>query len=284
MISAKSVLCGVLVLMAGWCAPIAAADPAGKTNQDAPRAARLKLLRQLAEKVQVSVVDAENKATPQKMVAEPLYRYSQESRSYPDAVVWAWSDGGRPAALLTLACNIGPNRQELTYEFDSLSTKPLICKNEGQEFWTPRGPGLEMRSLGGTPTPAEDRAGRLQQIGELIGRMKASEVIVEDGESKKTDLSWLSQPVYRYSDPANGVVDGALCFACIETNPEVLLVLEVHRRGQSPAAWHFGFNRVSYAALSVLMDDKKLWTAPVISSGTSPGEPYYLVPVSLRPR
>jgi hypothetical protein len=43
--------------MAGWPALAAAADPAAKPNDDRQRAARLKLLRQLAEKVQVSLAE-----------------------------------------------------------------------------------------------------------------------------------------------------------------------------------------------------------------------------------
>jgi hypothetical protein len=77
------------------------------------------------------------------------------------------------------------------------------------------------------------------------------------------------------------VSDGAICFACIETNPEVLLVLEAQRRPGAAAAWYCGFNRAAFAGLHVRLDGKEIWTAPNLG-GTSPNEPYHVVPISLR--
>jgi len=270
--------------MAGWSALAAAADPAAKPNDDRQRAARLKLLRQLAEKVQVSVV-TDGKSAPVKMLPDPLYRYRRESQLYADGVVWAWGDGGRPAALLTLFCKVDPNPSLLVYEFDSFSPQPLACRMDGENRWSPTGPGLDMKRLAGAPAPAADQPGRLRQIDGLTARMKADEVPYESDGSAETkpqnvDLPWLSKPVYRYSDPAHGIIDGALCFACVETDPEVLLVLEAQRRGDSPPEWYYGFNRAAFAELHVRFDDKELWTAPRLTT-TSPQDPYHLIPIML---
>jgi len=270
--------------MAGWSALAAAAEPAAKPNDDRQRAARLRLLRQLAEKVQVSVV-ADGKSAPVKMLPEQLYRYNRVSQHYADAAVWAWGDGGRPVAVLTLFCHVEPNRQLLVYEFDSLSRQRLVGRIDGEERWSPQGAGFEVKPLAKAPAPAEDQPGRLQQISKLMSRMKADEVPYNSADAETSnpqnlDLAWLPQPVYRYSDPAHGIIDGALCFACIETDPEVLLVLEAQRRGNSPAAWYYGFNRAAFAELHVRFDDKELWTAPRLTT-TSPDAPYHLIPVML---
>ncbi len=87
-------------------------------------------------------------------------------------------------------------------------------------------------------------------------------------------------PKNRYSDPAHGIIDGAICFAGIETDPEVLLVLEAQRHGDSLAEWHYGFNRVAFAELHVRFDDKVLWTAPRLTT-TAPTEAYHLIPIRL---
>ena len=38
------------------------------------------------------------------------------------------ADGGRPIAMLTMACQIKPGDNCLTYEYDSLTREPLIAK------------------------------------------------------------------------------------------------------------------------------------------------------------
>jgi regulation of enolase protein 1 (concanavalin A-like superfamily) len=258
-----------------------------KPTQDPQRAARLKLLRQWAEKWQVSVV-ADGKPTQVKMLPEPLYRYKRESQHYPDAVVWAWGDGGRPAALLTLICHVKTNFGSLNNELASLSPHPLVGTMDGQERWSPQVAGLNMKPLPNAPPPAVDEPGRLRQISELTARMQADEVAYQSEVGKtpkpqKVDLAWLPQPVYRYADPAHGTIDGAICFACVETDPEVLLVLEAQRRGDSPPAWYYGFNRAGKAELHVRFDDKELWTAPRLI-GTTPRDPYHFLPVLLTGR
>jgi len=287
----KNVFCGVLVLMAGWSVSAMAADPASKPTEDEQRAARLKLLRQLGETVQI-VVMADGKATPVKMLPEPLHRYKRESQQYADAVVWAWGDGGRPTALLTLCCHVTPSYSHLMCEFDSLSPRPLEGRMGDEVRWSPQGAGLDMKRLPNAPAPAEDQPGRLQQIGELTARMKADEApyifaatdpygAAGAEKPKNSDLPWLPKPVYRYSDPAHGIIDGALCFACLESDPEVILVLEAQRHGDAPPAWYYGFNRSAFAELHVRFDGKPLWTAPRLS-GTAPANPYHMMSMPLQ--
>jgi len=274
----KSLSCAFVLIVVGsaWAR---AAEPVDKPKEDPKLTARLKLFRQLAEKVQVSLNTGDR---PQaiKMLPESLYRYSQESRDFPDAVVWGWGDGGRPKALLTLACQIKPNSRELVYEFDSLSAKSLVCAVDGQVRWSPNSPGLEMRKFEGAPAPADDHAGRLRQIDALLGRLKANELDEQAGQMKPFDLAWAAKPVYCYNDPDQGIVDGAICFSCIETNPEIVLVLEAQRHANSQPAWYCGFNRLGWAELHVTFDDNEIWTAPHIR-GTSPSGSYYMMSVRL---
>jgi hypothetical protein len=276
---ARDLLHGALVLTVVYSSLASAAEPANKPNEDAKGAVRLNLLHQLAEEVQVSI-NSGDKLQPIKMLPEPLYRYSQQSRFYPDAVVWGWLDHGRPKALLTLACQVETNSTQLIYEFNSLSANPLFCTIDGQDRWAPRGPGVTMKTLPGAPAPVDDKEGRLRQINALLAGLKATEIIIESGQQKTLDLAWATKPIYRYSDPTEGIVDGALCFACIETNPEVLIVLEAQRRPNSPPSWYCGFNRITYAELHVRRDDKDIWTAPPLQ-GTSFGGSYHLIPVTL---
>ena len=287
MASVKIVFCGVILLTAGWLASAAAAGAAEKPKQDGQEAVRLKLFRQLAEKAQISVKTG-RKPAPVKLLPEPLYRFQRQSKHYADGIVWAWGDGGRPAALLTMFCEIKPGSYLLMYEFQSLSPQPLSCRMEGVAPWAPREAGVAMKPLPAAPPPAADPPGRLRQINELTARMKADEVGDEAEEGKpsqpqKVDLAWLPQPVCRYADPAHGVIDGAVCFACVEGDPEVVLVIEAQRGGSSPPGWYYGFNRASLAEIHVRFDGKPLWTAPKLSD-TSPDDAYHLWPMTLTER
>jgi len=71
MARAKVLSYGVFALLALGSAWAVAADPPAKPKQDPQRAERLKLLRQLAEQVQVSVVGEESQdPASMKMLAE----------------------------------------------------------------------------------------------------------------------------------------------------------------------------------------------------------------------
>ncbi|MGO9112897.1 MAG: hypothetical protein ACLP9L_26995 [Thermoguttaceae bacterium] len=270
----------VVGLVSVWPILAKAADPPA-AQEDKQWAVRLGLFKRIAEQVDVAI-DEGAKPVPVKMMAEPLYRYAQKSRSTPDAIVWGWTDGGRPAAIVTLACTMDANLHMMTYELDRLSAKPLTCTIDGKESWVPHGSGIEMATFPKAAAPADDAPARLKQVDKLLSRLKGSEVYnnVPPGQPPQADLAWLPQPIHRYCDAKQGIIDGFLCFSCIDTNPEVVLVLEAQRRKNSAPEWRYGFNRIAFAELHVFLDDKEIWTAPHLS-GTSSEDAYHLIAVGL---
>jgi hypothetical protein len=235
----------------------AAGPPAGQ--EDKQSNARLGLFKRIVEQVDVSIDDG-GKPVPVKMMAEPLYRYRQKPRSMSEAVVWGWSDGGRPAAIVTLA--IDGDARTFTYEFAQLSPKSLACAIDGQEAWAPRG-GLEMSAFPKAPAPAEDAPARLKQVGQLLARLKGTVAFnnAPAGEPPQGDLAWLPKPIHRYSDEKQGIVDGFICLSCIEDFPQVAIVLEVQRRENSASEWRYGFNRTARDELHMSLDNKEIWKA-----------------------
>jgi hypothetical protein len=265
-----------------------AADPPAAPAADPPAAeegkqwaVRLGLFKRIAEQIDVTIDDGA-KPVPVKMMAEPLYRYGQKSRSTPDAIVWGWTDGGRPAAIVTLSCTMDGNFRMLTYELDRLSAKPLTCTIDGKEAWVPHASGIVMAEFPKADAPADDAPARLKQVDKLLSRLRGIEVYnnAPQGQPPQADLAWLPKPVHRYSDAKQGIIDGFLCFSCIDTNPEVVLVLEAQRRENSRPVWRYGFNRIAFAELHVSLDGEEIWTAPHLS-GTSSGDAYHLIAVPL---
>jgi hypothetical protein len=82
------------------------------------------------------------------------------------------------------------------------------------------------------------------------------------GESERYQLRLLPQPVLRYTDPAAGLVDGALFFFVYGRNPEVVLLVEARREGDTGPIWSYGLARVGAARLHVKLDGAEVWQAP----------------------
>ncbi len=215
------------------------------------------------------------------MMAQPLYYYSRKADSMPDAFVWAWTNGGRPAAIATMSCMTGGRSGRLTYEFDRLSPQPLAFAIEGGEPWAPRA-GITMKTLPNVPAPAEDAAARLKQVAAILSRLKATEVVVRPrrGEPAEGDLAWLPKPVHRYSDAKQGTIDGFLCLCCLDTDPEIVMVLEAQRDGNAAPEWRGGFNRIALAELNVYLDKKEIWKAQRIKA-TANQDAYRSIGVNL---
>jgi hypothetical protein len=66
-----------------------------------------------------------------------------------------------------------------------------------------------------------------------------------------------------------------------ETNPEVVLLLEVVLEEEKPV-WKYAFTRISYAELHIEFDRREIWTQPHLQ-GTNSSEPYWLFFRPLRP-
>ena len=189
---------------------VAADPPAGPEDKRA--AVRLGLFKRIAEQAELSI-DERERPMPVKMLAEPIY--SQKSRATSDVTYWCWTNGGRPAAILTLACVLDDNPPTFTYEFDRLSSQSLKCAIDGiGESWTPHGPGIEMTAIP-KASPADDAPARLKQVDELLSRLNCTDLRndAQAGQPQQTKLAWLPKPVHRYSDANQGIVDGFLCFS-----------------------------------------------------------------------
>ncbi len=63
------------------------------------------------------------------------------------------------------------------------------------------------------------------------------------GDRRHCSRTLLPQPVYRYSDPNTGLIDGSLFLFAIGTNPEVFLFVECHGKDGEPRAWQYGVAR-----------------------------------------
>ena len=200
----------------------------------------------------------QGKQVPVDILPEPLWRYDQPGKQ--EGSLWACGRTGRPFALVGMEFNQGLDGSVWGfYEFVSLSSGLVTAAGEGDWKWWPKKPAPEFKPLPDGPAPAEDVAGRLGQMKELLRRFTASENPLPGKE-----LALLEAPVHRYADPERGLLDGAVFVFANGTNPEVILLLELRRADKaSPPQWQYALARMSAAELWVNLDGTEVWRRPV---------------------
>jgi tetratricopeptide (TPR) repeat protein len=213
-------------------------------------------MQRRARAIKATVVE-QGQQVPVDVVPEALWRYTQPGQQ--EGSLWACGRTGRPVALVRMEFYPPEDGGAWgSYEFVSLSSGPVTAAGEGDWKWSPKKPGAEFRPLPDGPAPAEDVAGRLGQMKELLRRFTASENPLPGKE-----LALLEAPVHRYADPERGLLDGAVFVFADGANPEVILLLELRRADKaSPPQWQYALARMSAAELWVNLDGTEVWRRP----------------------
>jgi hypothetical protein len=211
-------------------------------------------------------------------LADPVYRYTDPARQFSDGTVWAWGKTGRPAALFTLAKQRSrAGMLQWVCEFTSLAPGP-VSANLGETLqWKPADAGVVMRPIPGAPSPADTEPKRLRQMRDLARKFRAFEYFAPGNQAseERYELRTLPQPVHRYSDPAEGLIDGSAFVIAYGLNPEIILLIEARKDKDSAApAWSCGMARLAIARLHVDFDGSEIWQHP---GGYSRGaaDPYF---------
>ena len=113
-------------------------------------------------------------------------------------------------------------------------------------------------------------------------------VIVQPGEfyglpEGRVVLRLLTQPIHRYANPEQGILDGGLFVFAHGGNPEVVLVIEA-RETEEKETWMYAFSRVAYAELRIKLDDTEIWKVPQLKGNdVGPNDPYWLSWLAIPP-
>ena len=197
---------------------------------------------------------------------EPVYVWTNPVQTNgQDGHVFVWTCRGRPEVVGTIFSTpqIGPRR--VIHELHSLSLATLDVDRPGATGWKPLAPGIELKPLPGSPSPARTAPARLAQM-RAIGREFAATAV--DVQGKRWELRLLPQPLFRYESADPEVLDGAL-FAMVSTagtDPELILAIEARKvQGQAEAAWQFGAARFSDMGLTVKFRNAVLYEVPLVA-------------------
>ncbi|RCS41517.1 hypothetical protein DTL42_23495 [Bremerella cremea] len=167
---------------------------------------------------------------------------------------WLWLDGEKPVA----ACSYSIRRpyNNVMLEFSLLDAQPSVGVHEENEIWRPDVNGLSSLDFTDVPAPRPREQQRLSQM-----RLLAREFqVVCKRKGEPTVLRLLSQPLYRYKVPTEGVVDGALFAFVISNDPELLLKIEaVSEADGTPGKWRYSFARMTSLEMEVRRKDQVVW-------------------------
>ena len=246
-------LCGIGLGLALASAALAE-EPQKSTDEQ--RAEHQTRLFEVATSIRL-LADPERDDSAVKLVAEPVLRYTDNTRQIDGSSLWVWSGGGRPTAIV--AVEYYPNDRRgprWLFEIASLSTERIAAIREPELNFTAKEPGLKFQPLADAEPPADKAPRRLTQINAAARRFTVHTYATVDG---RVELRQLSRPLLRYADEKADIIDGAVISFAYGTNPEVLLVLEAQKRADGPAAWHYAFVQMTGAAIIANLDGKEIW-------------------------
>jgi hypothetical protein len=221
-------------------------------------------MEERAADAKVRVV-SNGKTSDAELVSKPLFHYIDQPRRITDATMWGWVADGR----LVAACKIErydheSPANEWLYCFGSLAPKLVQAEWPSGHDFSAKGPGIELARIAAAPARAEGPSARLRQMKELAGRFSATLIDATVADNRQ-EMRLLPHPIYRYEKPAGGMQDGAIFgFTANGTNPDAILVVELHKSGDAGGEWKFSVAGMTTGGLSVKFDDKEVWSKPPV--------------------
>lgn len=252
--------------------PIQATVRAADTpvEKKADREKRLEFMKQHAGEFALYLES--NSETSLQRTAEPVLRYSNPVRNFfSDGTLYFWLDGKRPVAALSVSIRGNKN---IGRELTSLTNQSLRCIWQQQPIWSPNAGKLFQQKLPNAPDSVSNGKLRLSQMRRLARRFNGA--FKNPNQNEYSESRLLTQPVYRYYDEKQGIVDGAI-FAFSQSNdPEMLLILEAYRAApERKPHWRYSVVRMSSMPLQVRLDGKEIWTARGYwRNSRTPQDPY----------
>jgi hypothetical protein len=184
-------------------------------------------------------------------------------------VVYVWRLNGRPVVIGQLFSYLnGKGGRVYCHAMHSLArqNEKLTGTRDGNVFWTPDSPGVELFEVPDAPAPAATRPLRLIQMRELARRFTA---YTEEASRGKRVLRLLPTPLDRYPESAENS-DGGLFSLVVGNDPEVILILEKSAGAESPK-WKYGLALSTRSTSVALLDDHEVWRYD--STGKNPSNP-----------
>ncbi len=235
------------------------AEPPGSKAQ---REARLSVMRERAAEFEVNQTGGgQRQHVP--LRNEPVFRYTDQPRGFIDATLWCWVSKGRPVAMMKVEATANARAPYWQFCVASLADGPIdVSFPTGRRLAAPRA-GVVLRPFDNAPDPGDRPTARLRQMKELIARFAAT-ILVDGKESLKQEMRLLPSPIHRYGDLSAGLVDGVIFGLTTNgTNPDMLIVIELRKDGETGARWDYGIVKMTYAEVHIRLDQGEIYSSPI---------------------
>lgn len=158
--------------------------------------------------------------------AIPAVRWINPQSGSRDGILSIFHAGGRPVCMAQLGIYSGGNA---IHEFHVTSDSPFQLVQDDTVLWKSLAATIEFDVIAMSDAPRQSAVQRTVQMRRIAAEF---EVWDDHGWSKtvRQKLRLLRQPIYRYSDAAKGVVDGAVFSFALANDPEAVLILEAKKR------------------------------------------------------
>lgn len=256
------------------------ADDQAASNKEAAKrrqAANVRAMQAVAEGLIVVRLTDDGEAGC-KMTSKSVLNWSDPAR-HPEILVpgttWIWHHQGRPQLIAEI---YGRDNAVGRWNVYMCTLSPDRVRVENAEVSSTIDTSYyEPRELPKSPAAAATKPARLLQMNRLARRFDGHQF----WDGGRFELRLLPRHIYRYQDPAAGIVDGAVYALVHGTNPEVLLLLEAHASGDDPARWKVSFGALAGASCVVRLDGEEFWTCPLHTSDTADPRRYQVKEVPL---
>jgi len=212
---------------------------------------------------------ASEAAQPLELRPKPIFRYSDQPRGFVDATLWSWGAGGstgRPSVIAKVEA--ATTLDKIPYWHFcvvSLADELVTADFDGARRLAATKPGIELRRIPDAPLPADKPTGRQRQMKELAARFGAT-IFNTNPVSRKIEpqeMRLLATPVHRYAEESSGLLDGMIFGLTTNgTNPDMLIVVELHATTARAAEWKYGIVKMTIAEVRVRLDTGEVWSSP----------------------
>jgi hypothetical protein len=204
-----------------------------------------------AAKYEVEVRGSGKKCEPYQV---DLLKWTNPIRGTLAGSVFIWTRDGMPQAACCMYAYRDKGGYAVDHELVSLTTEKLDASYAGESVWKAEDAGIAWSPIPKAPAPAATRPARLVQMRNLA---KTFIGYIGTPAKRRTDLRLLPQPIYRHPEKAE--MDGGV-FAFVQaTDPEVLLLMRINKKAESPV-WEFAAARMTIVHAFLTVEDRVVWS------------------------
>lgn len=250
--------------VAVFCALLGNTSQAQESTQSASQIAEAKEVNLWATET-VGRLQLKNESEDRPLTLRPgsLLRWSNaiSGNVYGDS--YLWMDQGRPAAFLSIYALFDTPDGNRRLTFQSLSKHSLSARLDDREVWTPNSSGIDFQMIEKARAP--DPRAQMQKIQmRRIAQQFSAQIAEKDKSDRFRKLRLLTSPLVQYASPEANVVSGNL-FAFVDgTDPELLLMIEVQKAGDT-LDWRYAAVRQNHRKLQLTRDNTVVWEVEALA-------------------